>query len=80
MGLITAGQKEFIRGSDTRIDVVLNWLEELSARVPLPLNGPDITAGPQSSTADQARACPLDRRDWRAGTGATTGSRNRCRR
>ena len=34
VGLITAGQKEFIRGSDSRIDVVLNWLEELSARVP----------------------------------------------
>ena len=46
-------------------------------------SGPDpptSIAYPQSSTADPARACPLDRRDWRAGTGATTGSRTRCRR
>ncbi len=34
VGLVTAGQKEFIRGSDNQIQVVLNWFRELEARVP----------------------------------------------
>ena len=34
LGLITAGHKEFVRGSDNQINVVLNWFEELRARVP----------------------------------------------
>jgi serine/threonine protein kinase/Tol biopolymer transport system component len=34
VGLITAGHREFVRGSDNQIHVVLNWLEELQARVP----------------------------------------------
>ena len=34
VGLITAGQKEHVRGSDNAIEVVLNWFEILKARVP----------------------------------------------
>jgi len=34
VGLISAGQKEFQRGSEDQIQVVLNWFEELKARVP----------------------------------------------
>ena len=34
VGIITAGQKEFVRGSDTQIQVVLNWHEELKRLVP----------------------------------------------
>ncbi|MEP6916491.1 MAG: protein kinase [Acidobacteriota bacterium] len=33
LGLITAGRTEFIRGSDNRINIVLNWFQELRARV-----------------------------------------------
>lgn len=34
VGLITAGQTEFVRGSEDQIQLVLNWLEDLKARVP----------------------------------------------
>jgi hypothetical protein len=34
VGRITAGQMEYIRSSADRIQVVLNWFEELKARVP----------------------------------------------
>ena len=34
LGLITAGQMEFVRGSVDQIQVVLNWQEELKQRVP----------------------------------------------
>jgi serine/threonine-protein kinase len=33
LGLITAGHKEFVRGSDSQIHVVVNWFEELKARI-----------------------------------------------
>ena len=35
LGLITAGQKAFIRGSDNQINIVLNWFQDLHNRVPL---------------------------------------------
>ena len=34
IGLVTSGQKAFVRGSDTQINIVLNWFDELEARVP----------------------------------------------
>jgi serine/threonine-protein kinase len=34
LGLVTAGQKEFVRGPADRIEVVLNWLDELQTKVP----------------------------------------------
>lgn len=34
VGLVTAGQSQFGRGSDNQILVVLNWFEELKTRVP----------------------------------------------
>jgi serine/threonine protein kinase/Tol biopolymer transport system component len=36
VGLVTAGQTQFGRGSENQIQVVLNWVEELRARVPVP--------------------------------------------
>lgn len=32
VGFVTAGQKEFVRGSPNRIEVVLNWFDELRRR------------------------------------------------
>jgi hypothetical protein len=32
VGLITAGQTEYVRGSVDQIQVVLNWFQELKAR------------------------------------------------
>jgi hypothetical protein len=34
VGLVTAGQTSYVRGSDNQIHVVLNWFEELRSRVP----------------------------------------------
>jgi eukaryotic-like serine/threonine-protein kinase len=34
IGLITPGQREFVRGSSDQIQVVLNWFEDLKTRVP----------------------------------------------
>ena len=31
VGFVTAGQKKFIRGSTSQIQVVLNWFEELTS-------------------------------------------------
>jgi serine/threonine-protein kinase len=35
LGLITAGQKEHVRGSNNQIQVVLNWFESLKTKVPV---------------------------------------------
>ena len=35
VGLVTPGQTEFIRGSPDQVQVVLNWFEDLKARVPI---------------------------------------------
>jgi Tol biopolymer transport system component len=35
VGIITAGQKEFVRGSDNQIEVILNWFDRLRADVPV---------------------------------------------
>jgi hypothetical protein len=34
VGLVTAGQTQVGRGSENQIQVALNWVEELKARVP----------------------------------------------
>ena len=34
VGVVTTGQKEFLRGAADQIQVVLNWFEDLKARAP----------------------------------------------
>jgi hypothetical protein len=34
VGRITAGQMEYVRSQNDQIQVVLNWFEDLKARVP----------------------------------------------